>query len=230
VLTALTEKDVGKTDRFASGVAERGGGGCVSPEIACTPARSKPTPRPAVYPSPFSATDRAREHAGACARDCTPPARQDGRARRLCPRGTIARIEPLGRLLQGALRHRLGLFARPQGHSPQAPIPRAHRSLPEGLEFLPTRCSGGCIQSVQAKRRGDTPSLPLETPMRTRAEEGRAVPTSENECTPARVGRRCFQGSGGRGSPRSRKIASVAPVAPVASVKPRSCRRYRRKI
>ena len=158
---------------------------CIPAEIACTPARARPTSGPGVYPSPFSATDRARERAGACAHDCT-PAHQEGRARRLRPRGTIARIEPLGRLVPGALRHRPGLFARPQGHSPQALVPRVHRSSARGpgdpaapmLWLMHTKRA-----SVQAKRRGYTPPPPTDAD--EDSVEGGFLPL-ENECTPAR--------------------------------------------
>ena len=98
----------------------------------------------------------------------------------------IARIEPLGRLVPGALRHRPGLFARPQGHSPQALVPRVHRSSARGpgdpaapmLWLMHTKRA-----SVQAKRRGYTPPPPTDAD--EDSVEGGFLPL-ENECTPAR--------------------------------------------
>ena len=51
VLSALAKKGVGKTDLFANGkangrVGRKRGRGLYPPEIACTPARSPPTPSP----------------------------------------------------------------------------------------------------------------------------------------------------------------------------------------
>ena len=48
VLSALTKKGIGKSDLLARTAGE-GGGGLLPPRITCTPARSRPTPRPRSY-------------------------------------------------------------------------------------------------------------------------------------------------------------------------------------